>query len=172
MSLEQNEEGFRKSLVVSCAERRKMSSNELEHGCWDYSVGISLIWGPDGEVRLGEAEHWRRAKEEGSEAKRPLRTQGLPGPAEKDTSPTRIRSSQAFTFPLSLSFGIIIDILAKIHSLVCSFIHEIYPCVIYARLLKDTAKWNRHCDSCPLRGEAGPSSPLLTLHHASSSALT
>lgn len=55
MSLEQNEEGFRKSLVVSCAEHRKMSSNELEHGRWDCSFGISLIWGPDGEVGLGEA---------------------------------------------------------------------------------------------------------------------
>lgn len=55
MSLEQNEEGFRESLVVSCAKRRKMSSNGLEHGRWDCSFGISLIWGPDGEVRLGEA---------------------------------------------------------------------------------------------------------------------
>ena len=75
-----------------------------------------------------------------------------------------IRWSQTSTSHLSLSLGIV-DILAKIHPLVCSFTHKIYPRVLYARLLKDMAKWDRHCDSCPLRGEAGPSSPLLTLHH-------
>lgn len=70
MSLEQNEEVSESHLDQLCLRRRKMSSfNELEHGCWDYLFGVSLIWGPDGEVRLGEAEHWRIVKDEGQRQK-------------------------------------------------------------------------------------------------------
>lgn len=61
-------------------------------------------------------------KDEGSEAKDPSRTQGLPGPAGKDTSPAGVRNSEALSLTLSLSLGIIIDLLARfIHSYVHSF---------------------------------------------------
>ena len=51
--------------------------------------------GPGGKVRLGGTELWRRAEEEETEAKRHLRTQGVPGPPGKDISPAGVGGLQA-----------------------------------------------------------------------------
>lgn len=51
--------------------------------------------GPSGKIRLGGTELWRRAEAEETEAKRHLRTQGVPGPPGKDISPAVVGGLQA-----------------------------------------------------------------------------